>query len=133
NIKIKPNRKQFNFSGLQCPGPLVNISKEIKNIENGDQIEVTVTDSGFLSDIKSWVKQTGHTLVKLDESNQGINAIIQKEQPKGLNVHNIIKGTTSFYLSGKLNKQVAQMIIAKDVKVVGREESIFFTFWVLMH
>src|SRR5699024_9855954 len=92
--KIKPNRKQFNFSCLQCPDPLVNIRKEIKNIENGDQIEVTVTDSGFLSDIKSWVKQTGHTLVKLDESNQGINAIIQKEQPKGLDVSHTTKGTT---------------------------------------
>ena len=50
----------------------------MKNIGVGDQIEVTVTDPGFLSDIKSWVKQTGHTLAKLDESNNGINAIIQK-------------------------------------------------------
>lgn len=78
NVEIKPERKQLNYSGLQCPGPIVNISKEVKNIGVGDQIEVTVTDPGFLSDIKSWVKQTGHTLVKLDESNNGINAIIQK-------------------------------------------------------
>ncbi len=78
NVEIKPERKQLNYSGLQCPGPIVNISKEVKNIGVGDQIEVTVTDPGFLSDIKSWVKQTGHTLAKLDESNNGINAIIQK-------------------------------------------------------
>ena len=61
NVEIKANRKQFNYSGLQCPGPIVNISKEVKNIGVGDQIEVTVTDPGFPSDIKSWVKQTGHT------------------------------------------------------------------------
>jgi TusA-related sulfurtransferase len=33
----------------------------MKNIEVGDQIEVKVTDPGFPSDIKSWVKQTRHT------------------------------------------------------------------------
>ena len=50
--EIKDNRKTFNYSNLQCPGPIVNISKEIKNIAIGDQIEVVVTDHGFLNDIK---------------------------------------------------------------------------------
>src|SRR5699024_12489975 len=77
-----------------CPGPIVNLSKEIKNIEIGDQIEVTVTDPGFLSDIKSWSKQTGHSLVKLEENHDGINAIIQKEKPKELEVNHTAKGTT---------------------------------------
>src|SRR5699024_12654326 len=62
NVEIKAERKQLNYSGLQCPGPIVNISKEMKNMEVGEQIEVTVTDPGFLSNIKSWVKQTEHTL-----------------------------------------------------------------------
>ncbi|WP_210133524.1 sulfurtransferase TusA family protein, partial [Staphylococcus sp. GDY8P199P] len=101
NVAIKAERKQFNYSGLQCPGPIVNISKEVKNIEVGEQIEVTVTDPGFFSDIKSWVKQTGHTLVKLDESNNGINAIIQKEKPKDLEVNHTAKGTPIVLFSGE--------------------------------
>ena len=84
SIEIKADRKQFNYRGLQCPGPIVKISQEMKNIEVGDQIEVKVTDPGFPSDIKSWVKQTRHTLVKLDENDNGINAIIQKEKAKDL-------------------------------------------------
>src|SRR5699024_10688289 len=28
NVEIKAERKQLNYSGLQCPGPIVNISKE---------------------------------------------------------------------------------------------------------
>ena len=84
SIEIKADRKQFNYRGFQCPGPIVKISQEMKNIEVGDQIEVKVTDPGFPSDIKSWVKQTRHTLVKLDENNNGINAIIQKEKAKDL-------------------------------------------------
>ena len=82
SIEIKADRKQFNYRGFQCPGPIVKISQEMKNIEVGDQIEVKVTDPGFPSDIKSWVKQTRHTLVKPDENNNGINAIIQKKKQK---------------------------------------------------
>lgn len=129
NVEIKAERKQFNYSGLQCPGPIVNISKEVKNIGVGDQIEVTVTDPGFFSDIKSWVKQTGHTLVKLDESNNGINAIIQKEKPKDLQVNHTAKGTTIVLFSGELDKAVAAMIIANGAKAAGRDVTIFFTFW----
>ena len=129
NVEIKAERKQFNYSGLQCPGPIVNISKEVKNIEVGEQIEVTVTDPGFFSDIKSWVKQTGHTLVKLDESNNGINAIIQKEKPKDLEVNHTAKGTTIVLFSGELDKAVAAMIIANGAKAAGRDVTIFFTFW----
>ncbi|MEB6097167.1 DsrE/DsrF/DrsH-like family protein [Mammaliicoccus sciuri] len=129
NVAIKAERKQFNYSGLQCPGPIVNISKEVKNIEVGEQIEVTVTDPGFFSDIKSWVKQTGHTLVKLDESNNGINAIIQKEKPKDLEVNYTAKGTTIVLFSGELDKAVAAMIIANGAKAAGRDVTIFFTFW----
>lgn len=129
NVEIKTERKQLNYSGLQCPGPIVNISKEVKNIGVGDQIEVTVTDPGFLSDIKSWVKQTGHTLVKLDESNNGINAIIQKENLKDLEVNHTAKGTTIVLFSGELDKAVAAMIIANGAKAAGRDVTIFFTFW----
>ncbi|MEX5934806.1 persulfide response sulfurtransferase CstA [Mammaliicoccus sciuri] len=129
NVEIKIDRKQLNYSGLQCPGPIVNISKEVKNIGVGDQIEVTVTDPGFFSDIKGWVKQTGHTLVKLDESNNGINAIIQKEKSKDLEVNHTAKGTTIVLFSGELDKAVAAMIIANGAKAAGRDVTIFFTFW----
>ncbi|ERH67744.1 hypothetical protein N173_19855, partial [Acinetobacter baumannii EGD-HP18] len=92
--EIKDNRKMFNYSNLQCPGPIVNISKEIKNIAIGDQIEVVVTDHGFLNDIKSWVKQTGHTLVRLNDSGNEIRAIIQKEENKNIEVTHTKSGTT---------------------------------------
>ncbi|MDT3993880.1 DsrE/DsrF/DrsH-like family protein [Mammaliicoccus fleurettii] len=128
-INIKDNRKKFNYSNLQCPGPIVNISKEMKNIEEGDQIEVMVTDIGFLSDIKSWAKQTGHTLVKLDESNNSIRAIIQKEKPKELEVSHTSNGTTIVLFSGELDKAIAALIIANGAKASGRNVTIFFTFW----
>ena len=126
---IKSDRKQFNYSNLQCPGPIVNISKELKNIQEGDQIEVIVTDPGFSSDIKSWVKQTGHTLVNLNEDGREIKATIQKEQTKDMEVNHTDKGTTIVLFSGELDKAVAAMIIANGAKAAGRDVTIFFTFW----
>ncbi|MFQ3800963.1 DsrE/DsrF/DrsH-like family protein [Staphylococcus equorum] len=128
-VDIKSDRKQFNYSNLQCPGPIVNISKEVKNIQEGDQMEVTVTDPGFSSDIKSWVKQTGHTLVNLNEDGREIKATIQKEQTKDMEVNHTDKGTTIVLFSGELDKAVAAMIIANGAKAAGRDVTIFFTFW----
>ncbi|SUL30479.1 Disulfide bond regulator [Staphylococcus aureus] len=54
----------------------------MKNIEVGDQIEVKVTDPGFPSDIKSWVKQTRHTLVKLDEITMELMRLFKKKKQK---------------------------------------------------
>ncbi|MGV1143712.1 persulfide response sulfurtransferase CstA [Staphylococcus aureus] len=129
SIEIKADRKQFNYRGFQCPGPIVKISQEMKNIEVGDQIEVKVTDPGFPSDIKSWVKQTRHTLVKLDENNNGINAIIQKEKAKDLDINYSAKGTTIVLFSGELDKAVAALIIANGARAAGKDVTIFFTFW----
>ncbi len=133
SIEIKADRKQFNYRGFQCPGPIVKISQEMKNIEVGDQIEVKVTDPGFPSDIKSWVKQTRHTLVKLDENNNGINAIIQKEKAKDLDINYSAKGTTIVLFSGELDKAVAALIIANGARAAGKDVTIFFTFGGLMH
>lgn len=99
DIEIKENRKQFDFRGLQCPGPIVNISKEINNISTGEQIEVTVTDPGFNSDIKSWAKQTGNTLVNLTEEANVINAIIQKKSQKNLKSMTLLQVQQLFYLA----------------------------------
>ncbi|HEC2186582.1 TPA: DsrE/DsrF/DrsH-like family protein [Staphylococcus delphini] len=129
NVKIKNDRKKFDYSGLQCPGPIVNISKEVKAIDIGDQIEVKVTDFGFQNDIKSWVNQTGHTLVNLNKSKNEINAVIQKEKPKDMKVSHTDKGTTIVLFSGELDKAVAAMIIANGAKAAGRDVTIFFTFW----
>ncbi len=53
------------------------------------------------------MKQTRHTLVKLDENNNGINAIIQKEKAKDLDINYSAKGTTIVLFSGELDKAVA--------------------------
>ncbi|REI27893.1 DsrE/DsrF/DrsH-like family protein [Staphylococcus felis] len=132
SVSIKNNIKQLNYSGLQCPGPIVNLSQEMQKLDIGEQVEVTVTDFGFCSDIKSWVKQTGHTLVDLTEETHQIKAVIQKEdisKKKDMTVTHQKNNTTIVLFSGELDKAIAALIIANGAKAAGRDVTIFFTFW----
>ena len=58
-----------------------------------------MTDHGFLNDIKSWVKQTGHTLVRLNDFGNEIHAIIQKEENKNIEVTHTKSEQQLFYLA----------------------------------
>ncbi|KXA42426.1 rhodanese-like protein [Staphylococcus simulans] len=128
---IKPERKQLNYSGLQCPGPIVNLSQAIKQLQPGEQVEVIVTDLGFASDIQSWAKQTGHHLIDLKTDDSKVTAIIEKDEAsdQAMSVHESNNGTTIVLFSGELDKALAALIIANGARAAGREVSIFFTFW----
>ncbi|RIN55065.1 DsrE/DsrF/DrsH-like family protein [Staphylococcus simulans] len=128
---IKPERKQLNYSGLQCPGPIVNLRQAIKQLQPGEQVEVIVTDLGFASDIQSWAKQTGHHLIDLKTDDSKVTAIIEKGEAsdQAMSVHESNNGTTIVLFSGELDKALAALIIANGARAAGREVSIFFTFW----
>ncbi|MDY3698865.1 MAG: DsrE/DsrF/DrsH-like family protein, partial [Staphylococcus hyicus] len=116
-------------SGLQCPGPIVEINKEMTKMSEGEQLEVSVTDFGFKQDIQSWVKQRGFTLIALEEKADHIHAVIEKTKDKTMNVTHEGNGTTIVLFSGELDKALAALIIANGAKAAGRDVSIFFTFW----
>lgn len=128
-MELQTDRKKLNYSGLQCPGPIVNLSQEINMLQDGKQLDVTVTDPGFASDVKSWAKQTGHTLVQLEELEQSIHAVVQKEKKKDIEVTESNNGTTIVLFSGELDKALAALIIANGARAAGKEVTIFFTFW----
>lgn len=128
---IKSERKHLNYSGLQCPGPIVNLSQAIQQLKPGEQVEVIVTDLGFASDIKSWTKQTGHHLIDLKTDDTHVTAVIEKGDvtDKPMSVHESNNGTTIVLFSGELDKALAALIIANGARAAGRDVSIFFTFW----
>ncbi len=131
DMKIQNDRKVINYSGMQCPGPIVNLNMEVQQLEVGKQIEVKVTDFGFYSDVKSWAAQTGHAIVDLEQKADHVKAIVQKEPQnnKDMKVTETANGTTIVLFSGELDKAIAALIIANGAKAAGREVSIFFTFW----
>jgi TusA-related sulfurtransferase len=47
--------------------PIVKVSKDIKEIEVGQVLEMLADDPGSKPDMEAWVKQTGHEMVDTQE------------------------------------------------------------------
>jgi len=116
--------------GLQCPGPILKLKKEIDNLENGDRIIITASDPGFYNDIMSWSRSTGNKLLSIESEKGIIKAEIEKskiEMQKSSLPSS--KDKTIIVFSGDLDKVIAAFIIANGALSMGRKVSMFFTFW----
>lgn len=116
--------------GMQCPGPILKISNEMKNLEIGNSIEITTTDAGFSSDIESWCVSTGNTLLNLSKNGKVITALIQKGASVVANSKGEIQnGQTIVVFSDDFDKVMASFIIANGAAASGKPVTMFFTFW----
>ncbi|HZK29606.1 MAG TPA: FAD-dependent oxidoreductase, partial [Clostridia bacterium] len=64
--------------GMSCPGPIVEIGKYIREMQEGERVEVRATDPGFARDIASWCENTGNTLLENTEGGGYYTATIRK-------------------------------------------------------
>ena len=48
---------------LLCPLPVIKTQNKIKELTNGDTLEVICTDPGALYDIPAWCKIHGHKII----------------------------------------------------------------------
>lgn len=64
--------------GLQCPGPITLLFKQMKEAQSGDIVTIEVTDPAFRRDVESWCKKTKNELLSLEEVNGVIKAKIKK-------------------------------------------------------
>lgn len=46
-----------------CPGPLMELISNMKQISVGDTIELLSTDEGSADDVPEWVNKVGHEMV----------------------------------------------------------------------
>lgn len=136
------NTIKVDCCGLQCPGPIMRVYKEIEKINEGDVLEVHVTDSAFSNDIKSWCERTGNTLVGIEKTCCDFVAYVKKglddkkkldfnESPINMNNRQVElpQGKTMVVFSGELDKAIASFIIANGAASMGRPVTMFFTFW----
>ena len=61
--------------GLQCPGPILKLKTEMDKLSPGGRLRETASDPGFASDVASWAKMTGNTLVELTHEKGKITAV----------------------------------------------------------
>ncbi|HKL85710.1 MAG TPA: FAD-dependent oxidoreductase [Treponemataceae bacterium] len=119
--------------GLQCPGPIIRLKQEIKNLESGDHLKITATDQGFSRDVKSWCTLTGNELISVNSLNGTIEAVIQKgadlpQEKKSLR-NNTQQGATLIVFSNDFDKALASFVLANGAAATGKDVTMFFTFW----
>lgn len=126
--------------GLSCPGPIMKVYKTIGDMQDGEVMEVHATDPGFAKDIKAWCEKTGNKLISNKFEDKKFKAQIMKgnvvvplntmaapvEAPTAAPAKN---GATMVVFSGDLDKAIATFIIASGAAAMGKEVTLFFTFW----
>ncbi|TCI34622.1 MULTISPECIES: CoA-disulfide reductase [unclassified Exiguobacterium] len=117
--------------GLQCPGPILEVNKKVAELGEGETLRVLASDPGFFADIEAWAKKTGNKLVSKQFVNGRVEAILQKGNgpaaaqagaPAG-------DGASMVVFSGDLDRALASFIIAQGAAAMGKEVTMFFTFW----
>lgn len=131
---LKPTGKvvKVNACGLQCPGPIMQVHQALELMEEGDVLEITATDPGFATDIKTWCKKVGHTLMASGKADKNFYANIMKgtgEKKMQQTIHSIPNNKTMVVFSDDLDKAIASLIIANGAASMGRKVTMFYTFW----
>lgn len=117
--------------GLQCPGPILEVNKKVAELGEGETLRVLASDPGFFADIEAWAKKTGNKLVSKQFVNGRVEAVLQKGQgpaavqagaPAG-------DGASMVVFSGDLDRALASFIIAQGAAAMGKDVTMFFTFW----
>ncbi|MCA9258847.1 MAG: sulfurtransferase TusA family protein [Planctomycetales bacterium] len=58
---------QLNCEGMNCPMPIVELTKAARLLEAGQRIEVKATDLAFRPDLQAWARRMGHAVESFEE------------------------------------------------------------------
>ncbi len=67
--------------GLNCPMPIVKISRAMKDLRPGDTLTVTASDPSFGADIEAWTRKMKHTLVFFEDRGGVQTAVVLHATP----------------------------------------------------
>ncbi|OKP89090.1 CoA-disulfide reductase [Paenibacillus sp. P32E] len=133
---LTEQRLMLDACGLQCPGPILKVYETVKSMEEGQQLEIVATDFGFAADIRQWCLKTQNTLESLDVSGGKVQALVRKgiQKPVEADAAPLTstaekEGTSMVIFSGDLDKAIASFIIASGAAAMGKQVTMFFTFW----
>jgi CoA-disulfide reductase len=123
---------ELDACGLACPGPIMKVAENLDALNAGEVLKIQASDPGFYSDIKVWADSSPHKLVNLRKEGSIITALIKKgiaPTPKTFTSGKWPDGKNIVVFSGDLDKVIAAFIIANGAAAMGRQVTMFFTFW----
>jgi len=121
---------RLDCSGMQCPGPIMKVFETMKDMKDGQVMEVSASDPGFAKDIGAWCRRTGNSLVCNEKRGSDYVALVKKGGAEAKPAAaSSAEGKTIIVFSGDLDKVLASFIIANGAAAMGRPVTMFFTFW----
>ena len=127
--------RKLDACGLQCPGPIIQLKKEVDRMAAGERVLVSATDPGFAKDVRSWCNLTGNRLISFTNDSGGIEAIIEKATALSATSGNQqvqVKqnpSATLIVFSNDMDKALASFVLANGAAATGQQVTMFFTFW----
>lgn len=119
--------------GIQCPGPILKLKKNMEELKPGERLEITATDAGFPRDAESWCRTTGNRFVSSSSGSGVYKVIVEKATACAAEavkpVTTTDKGKTFILFSDDLDKTLATFVLANGAAATGKKVTIFFTFW----
>ena len=127
----EPEPVIIDAKGLMCPGPIVKVADTIRGLSDGDRVHVDATEDAFYSDIRIWCERTGNRLISLTKEAGVISADIEKSSsaPAVKEASSGGNDKTFIVFDNDLDKTIAAFIIANGSAAMGRNVTMFFTFW----
>ena len=71
---------ELDCRGMNCPMPIVRVSRAVKDIAVGDTPTVTADDPSFQADIQAWIRMSGHLLQGLTADGVTSTAVIERRK-----------------------------------------------------
>jgi NADPH-dependent 2,4-dienoyl-CoA reductase/sulfur reductase-like enzyme/peroxiredoxin family protein/rhodanese-related sulfurtransferase/TusA-related sulfurtransferase len=122
--------KEIDACGLQCPGPIMQLKQAMDQIQPGQAVRISVSDSAFAADLAGWCHTTG-ARIREKQLNKGVfHAVVEKGQPLQMSAQTTTSNQkTLVVFSDSFDKAMAAFIIANGAAAMGSGVTMFFTFW----
>ena len=78
NTKDFETKKTFDFKGLKCPLPVLKTKRALKEVKEGEIIEVLADDPAANLDLKHFCEVSGNILINITTEKNIIKCLIQK-------------------------------------------------------
>lgn len=78
-VVLQPDR-ELDCKGLNCPLPIIKVSKEVKAMEVGQVLKMVATDPGSIPDMEAWAKQTGNELLDAQQDGKLFTFYVRRKR-----------------------------------------------------
>lgn len=121
--------------GIQCPGPIMKLRKNMEQLTDGQRLEVTATDVAFPRDAEAWCCSTGNRFISTSSEKGTYKVVVEKgasdtsDAQATASSHPAPSDKTFVVFSDDLDKVLATFVLANGAAATGKKVTLFFTFW----